>query len=154
MIYQFKEAARVPGGVTADGVLAERERIKEKHGHANPEIMAQAVTDAPEEYPMLRSFGPADAEEAFRTVMRDRMAYAIRMIVPVTESRSAVPVRALILVTEDDGVQDYESFEVIAGSERMRNEIMDRLVRESDTYTRRLNDSLREIQRLTRLIPG
>lgn len=156
MIYEFKDTARIPPGVTPEGILAERNAIREKFGDDNPETLTNAVVDNPETYPNFRAFGPADEITAFRNAIRDGITYAIRAIVVVHDEEFPTPrpVRALVLVTEESGKQGYESLEVVAGSARYRNQVMARLIREAETYYNRHRDILAEIQRLTAMISG
>lgn len=156
MIYEFRDAARIPPGVTAEGVIGERNAIRAKFGDDNPETMARAVIDNPETYPNLRAFGPEDEYSAFLDAIRRGITYAIRSIVVIHDEEfpAPPPVRALVLVTHDDGKQGYESLEVVAGSAKYRNEVMNRLIRDSENYFRRHREMLQELQRLTSLVQG
>ncbi len=156
MIFQFKDSARIPPGVTADGVIEERNNIRAKFGDDSPETLTNAVIDSPERYPNLRAFGPADAEAALREGIRRGVTYALRAVVVVHDEEfpTPAPVRALVLVSHEDGKMGYESLEVVAGSAKYRNQVMARLIREAETYYNRHRDILAELQRLTAMISG
>jgi len=64
--YQFKSGAHIPKGVSAEGIMAERDRIEHDFGKATIEHAVDAVLKDPDGYPNLRAFGPADEGAAMR----------------------------------------------------------------------------------------
>lgn len=149
MIYQFKNSARVPEGATPEGVLAELAEIEARTGKCGPEFAAKAVIAEPERYPVLRSFGPRDAQEAFENAIRDGITYAVRAIITVDEGHGEpVEVRALFLVPDEDGDKVWEPLDVVAKSEPYQLYLIQEMESDLEAYSRKLRNALREITRL------
>jgi hypothetical protein len=148
VIAQFKSGAVVPKGVTADGVLAERDRIAQAFGHASVELATKAVMGDPEKYPNLRAFGPRNAEEALEHGISDGIRYAFRNVIRVKVTKHEPEMRKLQLVTTDAGVQSYERFEVVARTPPYRRQVLRRLAREAQNAANRQRDTLAELELL------
>jgi hypothetical protein len=150
MIYKFKETTRIPDGVTPDQVMAEMDAVEAEYGKKTPELAADAVIAHPEQYPALRSFGPESPDAAFRKAIRDGITYAMRCIVIVEEDKpkDEPEVRALFLITDPDGDKVYEPIENIAVNVDYRAQLIAELRQDAMIFTRKLNSTLAEIERL------
>jgi hypothetical protein len=147
--YIFKAQARVPEGVTADGVIAELWDIGERFGSRSVEAATKAVLAEPGRYPMLRAFGPANMEEAFEKCIRDGITYAVRMVVIHKESGPEyVEVRPVYLVPNEAGERVYEPIEVIAKSQPLQNYLIGELRGDAAAFARKLENTLAEIARI------
>lgn len=149
MVYDFKASARLPKGVTADGVMEERERIVNSYGKASIEASTLAVMSEPETYSNLRAFGPADPEEAFREGIANGIRYAYANIVPVRVSNGTKnqtrEVRILFPVHDEEGDLVYEPISVIKESEVQRKELIHSLSRDAEAFAQKLRDVLAEL---------
>jgi hypothetical protein len=147
-VNKFKSSARVPDGVTPDGILAELDDIKERFGKATPEAATKAVLAEPERYPMLRAFGPANAEEAFERAIRDGITYAVRMIVHIEDDPTVTETRARFLVEDDQGDQVWEPMPVIVKNEKYQNQLIRELRGDASAFAQKLENVLAEIARI------
>lgn len=148
MSLAFKHAAHVPHGVTPEQVLAELDDIRERYGRNGPDVAADAVLKEPDRYPALRAFCPDTPEDAFREAVRRAVTYAVRIIVEVTDADEPVEVRVLYVVTDDEGLPDYQPLRVIASDERRKLELLDELDRDLTAQARKQRNVLAEIRRL------
>lgn len=151
MTYKFKSSARVPKGVTPDMVLAELDALQSIRpaGTDIADFAADQVIKYPRKYPALRAFGPASAKEAFREAIRSGVAYAIRMVVEVSDDMTTVPeIRARFLVRNSAGDAVYEPIEVIAKEPDYKEQLMAELENDLDAFSRKQRSVLAEIRRL------
>jgi len=149
--YKFKSSARVPKGVTPDMVLAELDALQSIRpaGTDIADFAADQVIKYPRKYPALRAFGPASAKEAFREAIRSGVAYAIRMVVEVSDDMTTVPeIRARFLVRNSAGDAVYEPIEVIAKEPDYKEQLMAELENDLDAFSRKQRSVLAEIRRL------
>ena len=108
-----------------------------------------ACPNYPRKYPALRAFGPASAKEAFREAIRSGVAYAIRMVVEVSDDMTTVPeIRARFLVRNSAGDAVYEPIEVIAKEPDYKEQLMAELENDLDAFSRKQRSVLAEIRRL------
>lgn len=154
MVYQFKSATRVPAGVTADGVMAEKERIGREYGKATVRNATAAVLSAPDRYPNLRAFGPRNAEEAFEQSIAEGIQYAWRNVVEVrvtvlpSGEQQRREVRVVHQVTDSEGDRIYAPLVTIAGNDSMRRELLASLQKDVDAFSNKLKDVIAEIQEI------
>lgn len=141
---RFRTAARVPHGVTAEQVVAELDDIARRFGRRSVDAAVKAVLSEPDRYPALRAFGPEDAETAFRDAIREGVEYAARVVVKVDEAEPEREVRLLHIVHDSDEAV-WATLPEIAKSEPMQRELVRRLQRDAETFTRRMQDILAEL---------
>lgn len=151
MTYKFKAAARVPEGVTPGMVLAELDALQavRPSGVGITDFAADQVITYPHKYPALRAFGPEDAEAAFRDAVRAGIAYAIRIVVEVTDDvANSAEIRARFLVQNADGDSVYEPIEVIVKEADYKKQLIAELKRDHGAFSRKQFNVLAEIERL------
>lgn len=151
MVYDFKSTARIPKGVTADGVMDERERIVAEYGKASIEASTNAVMSEPEAFPNLRAFGPVDPEEAMREGIAAGIRHAYAAVIPVrveTEEKGPKPreVRVLFAVHDAEGDVVFEPINVIKESEAQRKELIGQLRRDAQAFANKMQDVLAELE--------
>lgn len=156
--YRFKNATRVPPGVTADGVMAERARIVEHYGKATVAKCVLALQEDPKNYPNILAFCPTSVEDALRLGLETgiRKAFSNIIQVKVTSAGhvdriiSNVEVRALYSVKDPDGERVYETINVIANDKNLRNQLLAQLNLDVDTFTTKLKNVIAELQEIQR----
>ena len=148
--YQFKDSARIPHGVTAEGVMAERDRIEHDYGKATIENSVTAVTAHPEKFPNLRAFGPADEREAMRRGIADGIRLAYRAVVirrpepkQETETRQ---IRVIHSVQDADGDLVYRTIQAIRESPVERKFLIAQLRHDAAVFADKMRDTLAEIE--------
>lgn len=150
MVYDFKKAARIPKGVTADGVMEERDRIEQEYGKATMEASTNAVLSEPERFPNLRAFGPVDPEEAFREGISRGIRHAFASIIPVRVSADNDPkareVRVIFPVPDEDGDMVWQPIQVIKESEVQRKHLIGQLRRDAKLFADKMQDVLAELE--------
>jgi hypothetical protein len=146
MSLAFKQAARVPDGITPEMVLAELDDIAGRVGRRSVDDAVKLVIAEPGHYPALRAFGPADAEEAFRNAIREAITYAVRVIVNVPDDYDEPETRVLHIVHDPgDGAAIWADVQTIAASTPFQVELIATLRRDADAFGRKLRDTLAEI---------
>ncbi len=148
--YQFKNTARIPQGVTPEGVMEERDRIEHDYGKATIENSVTAVTEHPEKYPNLRAFGPADEKDAMRRGIAEgiRLAYravVIRRAEPKRETESR-QIRVIHSVKDADGYLVYRTIQAIRQSPAERKFLIAQLRHDAVLFADRMRDVLAEIE--------
>lgn len=155
MIYEFKPAARIPAGITANDVVAELDTIENTHGSRVARVAAEAVIKDPAKYPALRKFGPVDKEAAFRQAMESGIAYAIRNVVRIREDevtgesyriREFFPIRKN---PESDTEDDYEHVDIVIKRPEWQRQAIARLRQDAKNFNQRVEEFLAEIAYLT-----
>lgn len=155
MVYQFKDAARVPSGVTADGVMQERDRVVQEYGKASVKLATTAVLSKPEDYPNLRAFGPRDAEQAFEQAIEHGVRYAFGNIIHVrveTDSNPDSPprqIRVLHAVPDKEGDIVFETLQVIAKVKSQRDHLLTQLNKDVDVLAAKLKDVIAELSEIS-----
>lgn len=150
MVYQFKADARVPKGVTPEGILAERDRIEHDYGKATIANSVAAVMAHPDKYPNLRAFGPADESEAMRRAIAEGIRVAYRSVIikrePVkNEKPEPRQVRILHSVRDAEGELVYKPLDVIRESPAEVAYLIEQLRKDADNFASKMRDCLAEI---------
>jgi hypothetical protein len=148
--YHFRPGTRIPKGATPEAVMEERDRIEHDYGKASIATSVDAVVKHPEKYPVLRSFGPADADAA----MRDGIAHGIRtayqsVVIVRTEPKQKVAarqVRVIHSVKDSDGDLVYRTIQAIRKEPDQRKYLIGQLRRDAELYHERMQDTLAEIE--------
>lgn len=150
MVYSFKTAARIPKGVTADGVMEERDLIEKEWGKASLSVSTTAVLSKPEQFPNLRAFAPEDAEEALRLCVQDGIRYAYSSVIPLrpegVKPNEVREVRVLFPVPDKDGDMVYEPVSVIKENREQRAHLIRTLRQDAERFAQRMQDVLAEIE--------
>lgn len=150
MVFQFKSAARIPKGVTPEGVMEERDRIEHDYGKATIDNSVAAVMKHPEKYPNLRAFGPADEKEALRQgIARGIRAAYQAVVIRRVEPKETVPARQIrVLHSVQDSAGDlvYRPIEAIRQVPDQRKFLIAQLRRDADLFADKMRDVLAEIE--------
>jgi hypothetical protein len=151
--YQFKSGAHIPKGVSAEGIMAERDRIEHDFGKATIEHAVDAVLKDPDGYPNLRAFGPADEGAAMRQGIAEGIRRAFRAVVIIREApkpqAQARQIRVLHNVQDNDGDLVYRPITAIRQSPDQRKYLIGQLRRDADSFADKLRDTLAEIEEAT-----
>lgn len=150
MIYQFKQAARVPDGITADQVQQELDDLRAARP-AGTDIIDYAVEQVltyPDKYPSLRAFGAENAEAALRESIRNGITYAQRIIIRYREDPHAAQVRHNVIVVNPDGDQVIEPMETVAKVVSYQQQVTAVLAKDAQSFANRLRDVLAELAKL------
>jgi hypothetical protein len=149
MVYQFKSSARIPKGVTPEGIMAERDRIEHDYGKATIGNSVEAVLADPGKYPNLRAFAPATQREAMRQAIEQGIRYAYRMVtvqrVTPAGKTEARQIRVIHSVRDDEGELTYKPIQVIRQSPGEVKYLIAQLQKDADDYANKMRDVLAEI---------
>jgi hypothetical protein len=148
--YEFRPGTRIPKGATPEAVIEERDRIENTCGKATIGASVHAVMSHPEKYPVLRSFGPADADAAMRDGIANGIRTAYQSVVIVrTEPKQKVvarQVRVIHSVKDSDGDLVYRTIEAIRKEPDQQKYLIGQLRRDAELYHERMQDTLAEIE--------
>jgi hypothetical protein len=155
MVYEFRSGARVPHGVTPDGITEERDRIENDYGKATIENSVEAVLAHPDKYPNLLAFCPADSEAAMRQGTAEGIRLAYRTVVIRRSEPEAKPqprqIRVIHSVKDTDGDLVYKPLQVIAESSAEEKYLMRQLRLDAESFASKMSDVLAEIEELHRI---
>jgi hypothetical protein len=142
---RFKQAARVPPGVTPEQVLAELADIEARFGRRSVDDAVKVVLSEPDRYPALRAFGPPDAETAFLQAVRESILYAVRII--VQDADPGEPECRVLHIVHDpgDGQAVWADLSTIAQSEPYQAELVRALRRDAEAFSHKLTTTLAEL---------
>lgn len=131
--YEFKKGAIIPVGVSADGIMAERELIVRRFGAATLTNSRLAVQTDPASFPNILAFCPATTERAIEMAIESciRKAYGSIVTVRVTQATAKseprrIEVRALHSVKKGPN-RVFETLVNIAQDPELKNQLLKQL---------------------------
>jgi hypothetical protein len=135
--------------VTAGAVLAERDLIRERRGKSTIDVSAAEVLANPDDYPSLRAFGPADADEAILIATKDAIRKAYKSLVIEIERRADQPpteIRVLHAPPDEDGERDYRTIAEIKENPKDLPRLVADLRKEARSYAQKVESVLAEVE--------
>ena len=137
MIYQWKAAAHVRGGVKAQAAGTHMEKLRKKKGALTAEII---VEDARSERSPLHPAFEWDDSVAAHEFRLDQARYVLRSVVTVDESQpEGKPMRAFVVVNEL-GEDAYQPLYVVMADATLRQQVLSRAKRELQQWEERYRD--------------
>lgn len=152
---RFRDGTRVPEGVTATGILVERERFAKRYGDPETARVADIVLRQPKRYPNLRAFAPATPEEAMVLAMRRGVTYAFASVVRIEllpgaagqDEPREVQVRCLVPVeVGESGKRSWQPIELVAQDTSLRRQALADIRRQLDALHRSWSNLLDELE--------
>lgn len=150
MVFTFRQGTHVPHGVTPEGIMTERQKIKSKFGEVTINTSAALALEHPDEFPMLRACGPTDPDEAIEICLKEgiRKIYGSIVIVhpEAVAGFGAKPVRLLHAVPSPNSPDlSYEELTIITRTPIQREFLLDTLRRDIDVFTEKLKTVIDEL---------
>lgn len=151
MIHQFKTGTHVPAGATADGVVAERDLIEQRQGAVTVDAAYAEIQTNPKDFPNIRAFYPASADEAWEVAAKDAIRKAFKSVVIVREKPSPgsdqprrVEIRQVHAVPSPGGRQ-YKMLATIRENQKDLSALFKDLKAEADSYYSKFQNVMEEI---------
>jgi hypothetical protein len=132
VIYRWKSGAHVPKGASAQVVGERLESLRQEHGGLTARVV---VDDARDKSSVLH---PAFEWNDKRAAEHWRLEQARHLIAAVTvvrdDTAAAEPIRAFVVVKDDEGDQSYESVTVALADPSKRAQVLSRARRELEAW--------------------
>lgn len=141
MDYQWKKAAHTTG-LDAQKVGEQLESIRLERGHLTPEMVLRSAKNR--RSPLHGAFTWDDGEAAAAWRLNEAR-YLLRCIVMVRDDApDKEPIRAFIVVRDEEGEQEYTSTVVALSDAALRQQVLGRAMKELDAWRDRY-DELEEL---------